>query len=627
MDPVRVPPKVARHHLLKASFETLSQGEGSREITREFWITEESRRLLLVSTLLTEIGADPTALGPLPAVDEVVRIMAEAQRTAPEAFRSLLLDPGVGSGCAYGLRRLHGGAQSPAPLWLDLGVVHALALAAAARAGLTWSTRLPLRDGNVMIYTYGLARFPDDAGPTVEARTEGGRLHFSVGGHELTVEGTEPDVEPAAGGIGWWGLRRIQVGADPALSVWLDDLDPLRDLADPVPPARLDAEAFVRWHRLIEDAWVLLCRDYRAAAEAMADGVVSIVPLKHLPGWDTRSASNGEAFGSVMLSEPPDSETMAISLIHEYQHIKLGALIHLIRLTEPDDGTLYYAPWRDDPRPLAGLVQGIYAFFGIAKFWRIRCGKVDGEAQAIAAFEYAYARQQTEESLRIALSAPGLTAEGRSLFEGLRCQVEEWARQPVDVDPRIAGLAELTADSHRIGWRLRHFRPLDAEVAVLADQLARDAPPIADLAPAVLRPHPDLRWHQRIPAVVRREARAVARPEAAVAPPGRDPVSTGENALLARDARGARDTFVDVLGQYVTPGADDRAVPDDEARAWIGLALSLAAEGEGAADILSRRPDLVRAVYAASATRRSATPVEVAEWLGPILVGADRAAS
>jgi HEXXH motif-containing protein len=626
METVRVPRNVARHHLSTASFATLSRGQGSRDITRELWATEESRRLLLVSTLLTELGENPSVLGPLPPVDEVVRIIGEAQRTAPGSVRSLLLDPGVGSGCAHALRRLHGGARSTAPLWLDLGVVHGLALAAAARAGLTWSTRLPVRDGNVMIPTYGMARLPEDGGPTVEASTADGRLRLSVAGQVLTVPAGESDIDPPAGGIGWWALRRLQFGSGIVLSAWLDDVDPLRDLADPVAPARLDDEAFARWRVLIEGAWDLLCRDYPADAEAMADGVVSIVPLKHLPGWETRSASNGEAFGSVLLSEPPDAVTTAVSLVHEYQHIKLGALIHLFRLTEPDDGTLYYAPWRDDPRPLAGLIQGIYAFFGIAEFWRVRCGKVHGEEKGIAAFEYEYARQQTEESVRIALSAPGLTAEGRKLYEGLRQRVDEWSRDSADIDPRIAALAKLTADSHRIGWRLRHFHPRDEEVSALAGQLVRQVPPTADLAPATIRPHPELRWAQRLSAVARRAARAAGHHDAATTKPTSDPLSTGENALLTQDAHVAREVFVDVLGRYAGQATDGSAVvPDDEARAWAGLAMSLAAQGEAAADVLERRPDLVRAVYAESASRRTLTPVDVAAWLGPALVGAERA--
>jgi HEXXH motif-containing protein len=79
-----------------------------------------------------------------------------------------------------------------------------------------------------------------------------------------------------------------------------------------------------------------------------------------------------------MVSEPPDPATPAVSLVHEFQHIKLGALMHLISLVTGDDGTPYYAPWRDDPSPLGGFLQGVCAFFGIAEFWRRRRPATDG---------------------------------------------------------------------------------------------------------------------------------------------------------------------------------------------------------------------------------------------------------
>jgi HEXXH motif-containing protein len=602
---------VARHQLSQESFAILARGDGSAEITRDFWVTEESRRLLLLSVLINEIAALPDALGPLAPIDTAKNVISEAQKVAPRATRDLIMNPGVGSGCAYALRRLRGGAQSSAPIFVDLGIVHVLAFVAAARAGLTWSTRLPLRDGHAMLHTLGLAHFPGTlASATVEACTEGGRIRLNDGRHELVVpsDGSDSDQDTRR----WWPLRRIEAGEGALrLSVAVDDLDPMRDLGDPISPARLDPAAFARWQRLIEDAWALLCRDYPSDAAAMAGGLTSIVPLKHLPGWDTRSASNGEAFGGVMVSEPPDATIMAVSLIHEYQHIKLGALLHLIPLTEPDDASLYYAPWRDDPRPLSGLIQGIYAFFGIARFWGVRLGTVHGDERALVAFEYVYALQQTCESIQIGLSASGLTEAGRTLLKVLGEQVDAWLANPLEsIEPGIDRLSQITADSHRIGWRLRHFRPRDGEARALAERMMRgDQPSRSDLAPAVIDQHPQLRWRQRIPSVARRLLATDGSPR-----PPADPVTAGENALLAENAPEARQTFSRALEGF----AATAQVSDDEARAWAGLAVSLKADGDlRAAEVLSRRPDLVRAVYAQSAGAGSTTPAEIARWLAP----------
>jgi hypothetical protein len=131
----------------------------------------------------------------------------------------------------------------------------------------------------------------------------------------------------------------------------------------------------------------------------------------------------------------------------------------------------------------------------------------------------------------------------------------------------------------------------------------------------MIEPHPDLRWRQRIPAAARRHAADGDGPGAATV----DRVSRAENALLVHDASAAREAFADALGEL----AIDRRTPisDDEARAWAGLAISLAAEGDAAADPLCRRPDLVRAVYAMTAGE-SGTPVDVARRLAPALVTA-----
>ena len=42
--------------------------------------------------------------------------------------------------------------------------------------------------------------------------------------------------------------------------------------------------------------------------------------------------------------------TLALLLMHEFQHVKLGAVLDLYDLFDPDDKRLYHAPWRKDPR-------------------------------------------------------------------------------------------------------------------------------------------------------------------------------------------------------------------------------------------------------------------------------------
>lgn len=613
MDSHRALLDVPRHSLPSAWWSTLSAGGGSPDITRYLWTTERSRRMLLVSTLLGEVERQPSLLGPLPPVDRVWEILAAARAARPSDVDDLLLHPQVGSWAAYALRRHRGGALSALPLWIDFGAVHALALVAAARAGLSWSTQIPVRAGHAMLPTLGMTRSLEPASiPMMAAYTEGGRIWLLDNQRELAVP-TGPCDADTSNDTGWWPLRRLRVGDDLPITVWLDDLDPFRDLADPVPPTRLDADAVDRWRALLAEAWALLCRDHRADAEAMAEGVVSLVPMPPAPGWETRSASNGEAFGSVMVSEPPDAVTLAVSLVHEFQHIKLGALLHLVRLTRDDDA-LYYAPWRDDPRPLPGLLQGVYAFLGIARFWRCHRLAVGGPDAALASFEYAYARAQTAEALQTVLKAPGLTDEGRSFVEGLLACLSGWQDDPPDTE--IVRLATLTADSHRTGWRLRHFRPEAGDVAGLAKAWQAHSP--VEPAPPALCPHPKLRWSQRLPAVTRRRAYSLGTVPHGSPQADRDSLTTAENALVAGDLDIARTAFLASI-EATVGHPDDGTRPDDEVRAWVGLALTVGAMGHtAAAQALSVRPDLVRAVWVElGAMGVQAPPVDIATWLAP----------
>lgn len=596
-------PGRTRHRLPVEFLQMLAVGGGSADAVRFLWQTELSRRLLLVFTLFDHC-ASAGGLAPLPAAADAWAVLSQAHARNRRAVDDLLMHPQVGSAAAYVLRRQRGGTTSDLPSWIDLGTVHVLALIAAARAGLPWSTRLPLRHGTVMLPTLGMALFPTaDPASTVEARTEAGVITLS--GHGREVEVAE---DPAEDTEAWWSLRHVLVGdSNMPLTVWLDDVDPFRELADPEPPARLDPAAFARWRRLLADAWSLLREHHAESAPALAEGVVSVVPLQAVQGWDTRSASNGEAFGAVMVSEPSSAVSLAVALVHEFQHIKLGALMHLLKLVGDDDGTLYYAPWRDDPRPLGGFLQGIYAFFGIAEFWRQRRPVVTGTDAALASYEYLYSRSQTAEALRSVRNAARLTDIGRGLVHRLDSVVESWGAD--EVEPEITRLARLTADSHRTAWRLRHQRPAEAEAAVLAKAWLANRGPVVP-SPPVLRPVGPLRWSQRIPALARQRVLA-ATPHKG----GDDPLAAADRALVNGEVATAANAY---LARISRP-ADGS---DDEILAWVGLALALSdslAHSAGAT-AMRCRPDLVRAVHdEVAAAGGSPDAMRIAAWLAPVV--------
>lgn len=606
MSDQRAGPRGLRHHrLTHGELEALCAGRGDGAVVRELWRSQRSRRLIIFGMIFEAAQAAPGLLSPLAPASTAWQVLVEAETAAPEEVARLLLHPQVGSWAAYVLRRHRNATSGDAPMWVDFGALHTIALVAAAVAGLTWRALVPARDGLVMFPMLGMAVVPSQARwAAIDVETADGRLRILHAAGELTVSAPwERDL--VKGPSSWHGLRRLTLGVDaePRLSLTLDDLDPFRDLADPVGPQRLSPAETERWSMLLAEAWRLLCRHHPETAEAMAPGVTSLVPLPD-DKIETRSASTGEAFGSVMVSLPPDAVTLAVSLVHEFQHIKLGGLMHLVQLTEGDDEELHYAPWRDDPRPLSGLLQGAYAFVGITAFWRERRRSLNqhGSATDETDFEYAYARSQVNDALRTIAASPGLTRWGRMLGEHLADRVRPWLAEPVA--PECKRLAVLLSESHRAGWRMRHLRPQTAAIHRLADAWRVGALTANGVEMDVVASNVGAAagsrksWSRGLKTLVRRQVSGVG-----------GPLSGRLRALGLTEADVA---LVEGDRMSAAGGYQARIMADhNDLNAWIGLGLA----DPSCAELL-RRPALARAVYISLTRSGSAPdPTSLAVWM------------
>lgn len=318
------------HHLERESFDQLMSGGGDPAAVEGLRAGERSWRLLLLRALLDAAADIPT--GPLPPLDEGWQLLSRACATAPEPVERLLLYPAVGTWAAHALRRVRGSAQGPSPLWVETGHLHAVAATAAILAGMEFRAVIPVREGWAVLPALGAVKVPSEPGwGTAEVRSGGGSVRVA-------------DTE--VGGPGWHALSRLR--ADGCTLV-LDDLDPYRALRGPTSPDPLGDTG--RWQELFAGAWSILGRRDSEAAQAMAAGLVSVVPRPRSEMFRPHSASSGDAFGAAVASEPDDAEQFASTLVHEFQHNKLGAFMHLFTLYRDGGTALHYAPWRDDPRP------------------------------------------------------------------------------------------------------------------------------------------------------------------------------------------------------------------------------------------------------------------------------------
>jgi HEXXH motif-containing protein len=230
--------------------------------------------------------------------------------------------------------------------------------------------------------------------------------------------------------------------------VLLDDLDPFRmPASDGQPTGRLTEPQVAHYTAALRDGWETL---NPARAAEIAALIRVIVPYQAPPGGLV-STTSPETFGTVAMSLPPDRYSCGEILIHETQHVKLCALLDLVTLTLPDEGQRYYAPWRPDPRPASGLIQGTYAFLGVAGFWREQwLAASEPDIRCRAERDFARWRDAAALGAETLLASGQLTSAGMIFAAEMAGVLADWQHEPVS-DEALA-LARRKADQHRARW-------------------------------------------------------------------------------------------------------------------------------------------------------------------------------
>ncbi len=287
----------------------------------------------------------------------------------------------------------------------DDGRLAAIACVAAARAGLDAGLDVPVHDGHVHLPTIGLF---EAAGTTA-------RVEVRAGG--ITVDGATVT----------HAVRHLTAGA---VTVALDDVDPFRDCHDwPASPRLTDAE-YTNWQDAFRGAWELIEDLFPDYAPGLAAGLSTIVPLQAPGNGDSVSSAARDAFGAVGIALPPDAATLALLMMHEFQHVKLGAVLDLFDLFDPSDRSLYHAPWRTDPRPLEGLFQGIYAHIAVTDFWRRRREDASPEVAAESARQFGHWHAETSEAVETLIASGSLTPGGDGFARRMRSTLASWKDAP-----------------------------------------------------------------------------------------------------------------------------------------------------------------------------------------------------
>ncbi len=122
------------------------------------------------------------------------------------------------------------------------------------------------------------------------------------------------------------GPRLLTSACDGAvLRLRLADRGPHRSAHGHRPADPQTGQEVDHWQRLLDGAWRVLVRRHPWHAEAVAACLTTLVPLRPAPGGTSVSSAARRAYGAVALSPPGDPVLLALTLVHEFLHIQLGA--------------------------------------------------------------------------------------------------------------------------------------------------------------------------------------------------------------------------------------------------------------------------------------------------------------
>jgi uncharacterized protein len=441
-------PETQAHVIRHEDFQALASGLGGASAVATLI---ESQRSLLRALLgaVYQAGATTSALS---AADQVElraawSALSTIDRDHPEALTAVLDHPYIRPWAIRCLDQFQSltvwaddddQAGAASRLAADLGHLGGVAAAAAIKAETNAAVTIPVVENAIHLPTLGrlvVGIDEENSAPRVASRkasveiiSKSNEAVIQLNGSCWTLAITglvSGDATPATSASNrtscdWQPVRMLTA---PGIRVALEDTDPYRDCHQwPALPRLTDSE-YDRWREQFQEAWREIEDTHAAYAPALAAGLTTLMPLAPAKEGSDVSATARDAFGAVAAALPADPVVLALLLIHEFQHVKLGAVLDLYDLYDRAHDRLYYAPWRDDKRPLEGLLQGTYAHLAVTEFWRARQRVTSGPTAAAARERFLHWRAHTRDAIGTLIDSGSLTSLGTRFVGEMRSSV------------------------------------------------------------------------------------------------------------------------------------------------------------------------------------------------------------
>ena len=430
---------VSTHALSHQEFDALGAGYGSADTVARLGDAQQSLRRSLLARV-AEIASPRDE-----AFAQAWDLLTALDETHPAHVRGVLAHPymrvwAVQCLTAHGSDATTHGSPGSSP---DVAHLSALAASAALRAGVAAELALPVFGSAVYLPGFGVLALDSGAHEARAEIREDGSMTVRAGGAALEFS---PGLAAAGQSDPFWHPLRTLTAE--GLTVALEDTDPYRGCHGD-PADRLTHGEFLEWDAEFRAAVDFVDTYLPAYAPGLRAGLTTIMPMVRGENGTHRSAAARHAFGAIGAARPGDPAILALLLVHEFQHVKLGAILDLFDLYDVDDTEArHYAPWRPDPRPLEGLLQGTYAHIAVSEFWQVK--RLTPGARAADEAQFARWRQHTHEAVGELLASGSLTALGERFVRAMGETAAAWQDQPVGAEALDA--AHRAAREHRAAF-------------------------------------------------------------------------------------------------------------------------------------------------------------------------------
>ena len=141
---------------------------------------------------------------------------------------------------------------------------------------------------------------------------------------------------------------------------------------------------------LVQRALAMVARHAPATWRQFRE-VVRVIGLQPPGASPFLAASSADAPGAFVASAVDCPFELGNFFIHEFHHTRMFVLEALAPvLTAQPDPPIHYSPWRDDRRPLRGLLHALYVHIPVTRYWLAVHATCDpGEAIAARAADRA----------------------------------------------------------------------------------------------------------------------------------------------------------------------------------------------------------------------------------------------